>query len=595
MSRPIFSRLKKKMSTAGTVSDGEMSADEEPPTPPVRNTSAFKLPDMVASEPSSSATSLEVIPSKPLPLTPQTQRRKTPKVKKRNKTLNDAQEISLPTNIQHLVHVVVDPLTKAITGLPIEWQVRLDMANITVEERKQNPDAVVSALETYYKEPTEKFMTGAEDADYDDLPDGPPRPVDKLFPARRGSADTVDNDPYSDYAVPKPLSIIRESRELSAHYAPKLDPLSADDAPPPLVPARPERTKSVYTRQVDNTGPPSPSGGAEQPSSPGDSPKPSEPAQQPKPKTITKQEVINKLKTIVTFGDPKKRYQIENKIGQGASGSVFTAIDNNTGDVVAIKVMIIAQQPRPELILTEIAVMKKNQHPNIVNYLASYLVTGATELWVVMEYLASGPLTDVVLETQLEEGHIAAICRELLQALVFLHERNIIHRDIKSDNVLIGTNGEIKITDFGFCAQLTPEKTQRTTMVGTPYWMAPELVGKKQYGPQVDIWSLGIMALEMKDGQPPYMKEDVLRALYLIVSIGKPEIKDKDKISREFLSFLNSCLEVDVNKRPSAASLLQHPFLKGALPLVHLQENVDAARQAIIMKQKVMQFSIVIS
>lgn len=333
-------------------------------------------------------------------------------MKKRNKTLNDAPEISLPTNIRHLVHVVVDPLTGAITGMPKEWQVRLDMANITVEERMQNPDAVVSALNTYYKEPTEKFMTGAEDADYDDLPDGPPRLVDELYhPSLRDAVDAADNEPYSDYAVPKPLSIIRESRELSAHYGSPQVPVSHEDGPSPIVPTRPERTKSVYTRPVDDSVLTTPPGGAEQLPSFGDSPKSTEQAQQPKPKTITKQEVINKLKTIVTFGDPKKRYQIQNKIGQGASGSVFTAIEQNTGDVVAIKMMIIAQQARPELILTEIAVMKKHQHPNIVNYLASYLVAGATELWVVMEYLVSGPLTDVVLETQLEEGHIAAICR----------------------------------------------------------------------------------------------------------------------------------------------------------------------------------------
>ncbi|XP_018014698.2 serine/threonine-protein kinase PAK 2 [Hyalella azteca] len=170
--------------------------------------------------------------------------------------------------------------------------------------------------------------------------------------------------------------------------------------------------------------------------------------------------------------------------------------------------------------------------------------------------------------------------REMLQALVFLHERNIIHRDIKSDNVLVGQNGEIKMTDFGFCAQLTPEKSQRQTMVGTPYWMAPELIGRKDYGPEVDIWSLGIMALEMKDGEPPYLHEDQVRALYLIVTRGKPPIKNHDKLSPEFRDFLDRCLEVEKTKRASAAVMIQHPFLNKARPLVDLQRLVEETKQA---------------
>ncbi|CAK5108520.1 unnamed protein product [Meloidogyne enterolobii] len=253
---------------------------------------------------------------------------------------------------------------------------------------------------------------------------------------------------------------------------------------------------------------------------------------------MTDQQVLNELKRIVNSGDPFQKYQLIDKIGVGATGNVWTARCKFTGEVVAVKRMAFKSQPKKE---------------NLVNYIDSYLV-GADDLWVIMDFLNGGNLTDVVVKTELDEGQIAAVLKECLLALDFLHKHSIIHRDIKSDNVLLGMD------DFGFCAQLQPG-SKRATIIGTPYWMAPEIVNKTKYNYKVDIWSLGIMALEMVDGEPPYLSETPLRAIYLIAQNGKPEIRRMAELSEEFLDLINRCLCVDPNERADTEELLNHPFI----------------------------------
>ncbi|KZT05249.1 p21 activated kinase [Laetiporus sulphureus 93-53] len=282
--------------------------------------------------------------------------------------------------------------------------------------------------------------------------------------------------------------------------------------------------------------------------------------------TMNEVQIMEKLRSVVSDDDPKTLYSKIRKVGQGASGHVYVAKTLATGKKIAIKEMDLSNQPRKELIVNEILVMKESQHPNIVNFLEAYLVK-SNELWVVMEYMEGGALTDIIENNTLEEDQISSICLETCKGLGHLHSQHIIHRDIKSDNVLLDAQGHVKITDFGFCAKLTDQKSKRATMVGTPYWMAPEVVKQKEYGAKVDIWSLGIMAIEMIESEPPYLDEEPLKALYLIATNGTPTLKKPEAVSRELKSFLSVCLCVDVKSRATADELLEHEFLKKACAL----------------------------
>ncbi|KAM9211269.1 serine/threonine-protein kinase PAK 3-like [Leptosomus discolor] len=247
--------------------------------------------------------------------------------------------------------------------------------------------------------------------------------------------------------------------------------------------------------------------------------------------------------STVSVADPKQKYTRFEQVGQGASGTVYTALDISTGQEVAIRQMNLQQQHKKERALNESLVMRENRNPNIVNCLDSHLV--GDELRVVMEYMAGGCLRDVVTQFCMDEEQMAAVCRECLQALDFLHLKQVIHRDIKSNSILLGMDRSVKLADFGFCARIIPEQSRRSTMLRTPYWMAPEVMRKEAYGPKVDIWSPGVMAIEMVDGEPPYFSEDPLRAMDLIATNGTPELQNPEQLCAEFQAFLSCCLEVD--------------------------------------------------
>ncbi|KAI9218410.1 kinase-like domain-containing protein [Blastocladiella britannica] len=295
-------------------------------------------------------------------------------------------------------------------------------------------------------------------------------------------------------------------------------------------------------------------------------------------KEMSKDAVVARLEQIVSRGDPTQQYTNLVKIGQGASGGVFTASQVATGAVVAVKQMNLDAQPKKDLIINEIIVMQQSKHANIVNFIDAFL--WKADLWVVMEYMEGGALTDVVTYNLMTEGQIAAVCREIFQGLAHLHSQGVIHRDIKSDNVVLSNSGQVKLTDFGYCAQINEFQAKRNTMVGTPYWMAPEIVTRKEYGPKVDVWSLGILAIEMIEGEPPYLNENPLRALYLIATNGTPTLQNPGQLSSTFRDFLAKCLTVEVDQRPHAHEMLRHPFLQKAAPLTSLAPLILAAKEA---------------
>jgi len=271
----------------------------------------------------------------------------------------------------------------------------------------------------------------------------------------------------------------------------------------------------------------------------------------------------SKKRGVYSNEDPTQIFEVVEQLGKGSYGGVVKARDTRDDSVVAIKIVQIETDNTKELI-REIAILSKCRSKYIVNYCGSYRRND--EIWITMEYCGAGSVGDVIKITKrtLREEQIAVIAKHTLSGLKYLHKNNIIHRDIKAGNILLNHQGLCKLADFGVSTQLAQTISRRNTVIGSPYWMAPEVLKQNNYDQKADIWSMAISIMEMAQGKPPLSDLHPLRALLQIPSNPSPQLSKPSKWSQHLHDFLALALQKDPAQRASAAELLKHPFIRNA-------------------------------
>ncbi|KAA0710499.1 Serine/threonine-protein kinase 3 [Triplophysa tibetana] len=295
----------------------------------------------------------------------------------------------------------------------------------------------------------------------------------------------------------------------------------------------------------------------------------------------------NKLKKLSEDSltkQPEEVFDVLEKLGEGSYGSVFKAIHKESGQVVAIKQVPVESDLQE--IIKEISIMQQCDSPYVVKYYGSYFKN--TDLWIVMEYCGAGSVSDIIRlrNKTLTEDEIATVLKSTLKGLEYLHFMRKIHRDIKAGNILLNTEGHAKLADFGVAGQLTDTMAKRNTVIGTPFWMAPEVIQEIGYNCVADIWSLGITSIEMAEGKPPYADIHPMRAIFMIPTNPPPTFRKPELWSDEFTDFVKKCLVKNPEQRATATQLLQHPFITCAKPVTILRDLITEAMEMKAKKQE---------
>jgi len=268
--------------------------------------------------------------------------------------------------------------------------------------------------------------------------------------------------------------------------------------------------------------------------------------------------------------DPEEIFRQLNHIGRGSFGEVYKGINVKSSNIVAIKIIDLEKaEDEIEDIQQEIQVLSQCNSPFITKYFGSYLK--GSKLWIVMEYLGGGSALDLMKPGPFNEQSISIILREVLKGLEYLHSEKKIHRDIKAANILLSENGDVKLADFGVAKQLT-DTAKGVTFVGTPFWMSPEVILQHNYDYSTDIWSLGITAIELAQGEPPNASMHPMRVLLQIPKSPPPQLAEHH--SRPFREFVEACLQKNPEHRPKTSELRRFRFVSTTKPTKYLLELI---------------------
>ncbi|GMS77900.1 hypothetical protein PENTCL1PPCAC_75 [Pristionchus entomophagus] len=462
-------------------------------------------------------------------------------------------EIGTPTDFQHRIHAGFDPATGQYSGLPKQWQVILgrvparslgsgrpralvdpsaitpmEMASIKTVVRgdRYNPETNNQAF----------ALSGMSVARSNSL-----RQQQQPLSLRMTDSPSF-NQPVSPYGAMSP------SVSSSARGYPFTEPTYAP------LPLRKEASTPVSTATSSSSTTPLGSQHSHHPMMNGNG----------NATSLSHDQFREALSALVNGTDPRGDLDAFSQVGEGSTGVVMSAYQISTRRRVAVKKMNIKKQQRRELLFNEVAIMRDFSHPSIVRLFSSHLV--GDELWLVMEYMEGGSLTDVVTHARMTEPQMATVCVQVLSALAFLHAHGVIHRDLKSDSILLNKDGTCKVSDLGFCGQLSKEVPKRRSLVGTPYWTAIEVISRLPYDTSADMWSFGIMLIEMVEGEPPYFNEQPLEAMKRIRDGAPPSFSPSANVSLQLRALLSSLLQHDSSRRATAAAALRDPFMEKAGP-----------------------------